>query len=130
MLGYLFSIAVAFGLVNLLLEFDGAERRRGALLVGFWRLERSVDLFAFIVLILIAVFLLCFPVRVRRNVAVWLGGFMLYSYSRWTGLLLTNLFPQLTHELNVAMLAASLACVIGWSLMLTREGETEIIRTR
>jgi len=130
MLGYLFSIAVAFGLVNLLLEFDGAERRRGAFLVGFLRLERSVDLFAFIVLILIAVFLLCFPVRVRRNVAVWLGGFMLYSYSRWTGLLLTNLFPQLAHELNVAMLAASLACVIGWSLMLTREGETEIIRTR
>src|SRR5215471_13626894 len=66
MLGYLFSIAVAFGLVNLLLEFDGAERRRGALLVGFLRLERSVDLFAFIVLILIAVFLLCFPVRARR----------------------------------------------------------------
>jgi len=67
------------------------------------------------------------PVRTRRNVAVWLGGFLLYSVSRWTGLLLTNRFPQLTHELSVAMLAASLACFIGWSLMLNRGGEKEIV---
>lgn len=129
MLGYLFSIAVAFGLVNLLLEFEGADRKRGALLVSFLRVERSVDLVAFIVLILIAGFLLWFPVRARRNVAVWLGGFLLYSFSRWTGLLLTNRFPQLTHELSVAMLAASLACVIGWSLLLKRAGEKEIVVT-
>ena len=127
MLGYLFSIDVVFALVNLLLEFDGADRRRGALLVGFLRLERSVDLFALIILILMAAFWLRFPVRARRNVAVWFGGFLLYSVSRWTGLLLTNRFPQLTHELSVAMLAASLACLIGWSLMLTREGEKEIV---
>jgi hypothetical protein len=126
-LGYLFSVAAGF---YLLLVFDGADRKRGALLVGFLRLERSLDLFAFIVLISIAGFLLWFPVRVRRNVAVWLGGFLLYSFSRWTGLLLTNRFPQLTHELSVAMLGASLACVFGWSLMLTREGENEIIRKR
>jgi hypothetical protein len=129
MLGYLFSIAVAFGLVNLLLEFDGTDRRRGALLVEFLRLERSVDLFAFIVLILITGFLLCFPMRVRRNVAVWLGGFLLYSYSRWTGLLLINRFPQLIHELSIAMLAVSLACFIGLSRMLKREGEKEIVVT-
>jgi len=129
MLSYLFSIAVALGLVNLLLEFGGADRKRGAFLVSFLRIERSVDLVAFIVLILIAGFLLWFPVRARRNVAIWLAGFLLYSFSRWTGLLLTNLFPQLTHELSVAMLAPSLACVVGWSLLLKRTGEKEIVVT-
>ena len=125
--GYLFAIAVACGLINLLLEFEGADRQRGALLVRLLRLERSVDLFAFIALISIAGFLLLFPVRVRRNVVIWLGGVLLYSFSRWAGLLLTNRFPQLTHELSVAMLAASLGCLIGWSLMLEREGEKEIV---
>jgi hypothetical protein len=123
MLGYLFSIAVAFGLVNLLLEFEGADGERGVLLVRFLRFERSVDLVSFVVLILIAGFLLWFPVRVRRNVGVWLGGFLLYSFSRWAGLLLTNRFPQLTHELSVGMLGVSLACMIGWSVMVTRAGE-------
>lgn len=56
-----------------------------------------------------------------------MGGFLLYYVSRWMRLLLANSFPQLTHELSVAMLAASLACFIGWSLMLTREGEEEIV---
>ena len=129
MLGYLFSIAVAFGLINLLLEFGAADRKRGAFLVSFLRIERSVDLVTFIVLILIAGFLLWFPVRARRNVAIWLGGFLLYSFSRWTGLLLTNRFPQFTHELNVALQAASLACLVGWSLLLKRDGEKEIVVT-
>jgi hypothetical protein len=124
-----FLIAVAFGLVNLPLEFDRGDPERGPLLVRFLRLERSVDLVNFAVLILVAGFLLWFPVRARRNVAVWLGGFLLYSFSRWAGLLLNNRFRQLTHELNVAMLAASLACWIGWSLMLNREGENEIVVT-
>jgi hypothetical protein len=129
MLGYLFSVAAGFGLVNLLLEFEGADRKRGAFLVNFLRAERSVDLVAFIVLILIAGFLLWFPVRARRNVAVWLGGFLLYSFSRWTGLLLTNRYPQFTHELYVVMQAASLACLVGWSLLLKRAGEKEIVVT-
>jgi hypothetical protein len=129
MLGYLFAIAVACVLVNLLLEFEDGGRKRYVLLVSFLRLGRSVDLFAFIALISIAGFLFLFPVRVRRNVAIWLWGFLLYSFSRWTGLLLTNAFPQLAHGLSVAMLAASLACWIGWSLMLNREGEKEIVVT-
>jgi hypothetical protein len=80
MLGYLFAIAVACELINLLLEFDGADLKRGALLASFLRLERSVDLFAFFALISIAGFLLLFPVRVRpkcRHLA-W-GDFLLSS---------------------------------------------------
>jgi hypothetical protein len=123
MLGYLFAIDVAFGLINLLLELEGANRRQGALLGSFLKLERSVDLFALMVLISIAGFLLWFPVRVRRNVAIGLGGILLYWSSRWMGLLLLIFFPRLTHELGVAMLAASLAYLIGWSVMLKPAGE-------
>jgi hypothetical protein len=68
------------------------------------------------------------PIRgYARTDGIWLGGFLRYSLSRWTELLLTNRFPQLTHELSVAMLAASLACFVGWGLMLNRGGEKEIV---
>ncbi|HEY7338514.1 MAG TPA: hypothetical protein VH639_26745 [Bryobacteraceae bacterium] len=129
MLGYLFSIAVAIGLVNLLFEVAPATAKRNAFYVGFLGLERSMDLVAFIVLILISGFLLWFPVRARRNVALWLGGFMIYSFSRWTGLLLSALWPWLTHPSSVAMLAISLICTVGWIVLLKKAGEKETVVT-
>jgi hypothetical protein len=129
MLGYLFAIAVATGLVNLLLEVAPATAKRNAFYVGFLGLERSMDLIAFIVLLLISGFLLWFPVRARRNVALWLGGFMIYSFSRWTGLLLGAVWPQLTNKLSVGMLTVSLICTVAWSALLKKAGEKETVVT-
>jgi hypothetical protein len=133
MLGYLFLLAVGIGLVNLLLD-AGAESGAYPFLDRFLRLERSVDLVAFILLIVMSGFLLWFPVRAHRNAVYWFAGFMIYSFCRWTDLLLAKLWPpklwpQFNQDLNVVMLAVSLACLAGWTLLLRPEGEKETVVT-
>lgn len=133
MLGYSFSLAVAIGLVNLLLDAGAASGVNG-LLKPFLRLERSVDLVALILLIVMSGFLLWFPVRAHRNAVYCLAGFMLYSFCRWTGLLLANLWPpnlwpQFNQNLNVALLTVTLVCLAGWTLMLKPEGEKKTVVT-
>jgi hypothetical protein len=126
MVSYLFSVAVVIGLVNLLLD-SGAASGPYPLLARFLRLERSVDLVALVLLIVMSGFLLWFPVRAHRNAVYWLGGFMIYSFFRWTGLLLNNLWPQFNQNFSVVMLTVALVCVAGWTLLLKPEGEKETV---
>jgi hypothetical protein len=125
MLGYSFSLAVGIGLVNLLLDTG----RANSFLTRFLRLERSVDLVAFILLLIMSGFLLWFPVRAHRNAVYWLGGFMIYLFFRWTGLLLDNLWHQFSQGISVVMLAVALVCLAGWTLLLRPEGEKQIVVT-
>ena len=128
-LGYLFFAAAAISAMGLFPDVGVSDNRYPILLI-FLRSERSVDLVTLVVLILMSGFLLWFPVRVRRNVAFCLGGFVLYSFQRWTGLLLISLLgPQSARLLSPWMLAASLACLLGWTLTLRREGESRIMVT-
>jgi hypothetical protein len=128
MLGYSFSLAVGIGLVNLLLD-AGAASGKNSFLILFLRLERSLDLVAFILLIVMSGFLLWFPVRVRRNAVYWFAGFMIYSFFRWTGLLLNNLWPNFSQNFSIVMLTVSLVCLAGWTLLLKPEGEKETVVT-
>jgi hypothetical protein len=133
MLGYLFLLAVGIGLVNLLLD-AGAASGAYPILTRFLTLERSVDLVAFVLLIVMSGFLLWFPVRAHRNAVYWFAGFMIYSFFRWTGLLLTNLWPPkewplFNQNLNVVMLTVTLVCLAGWTLLLRPEGEKETVVT-
>jgi hypothetical protein len=125
MLGYLFTLAVGIGLVNLLLDAGAAN----SFLVRFLRLERTVDLVALILLIVMSGFLLWFPVRARRNTVYWFAGFMIYSFFRWTGLLLNNLWPQSSQNFSVVMLTVGLVCMAGWAILLKPEGEKETVVT-
>jgi hypothetical protein len=128
MLGYTFSVAVGIGLVNLLLD-AGAASGASPILMRFLQLERSLDLVAFVLLIVMSGFLLWFPVRANRNVVYWFAGFMVYELFRWTGLLLGNLWPQFNQNLNVVMLTVTLVCLAGWTLLLKPEGEKETVVT-
>jgi hypothetical protein len=129
MLGYTFSVAVGIGLVNLLLDASAASGAYSFLLIRFLRVERSVDLVAFILLIVMSGFLLWFPVRASRNAVYWFAGFMMYELFRWTGLLLTNLWPKSNQNFSVVMLAVTLVCLAGWTLLLKPEGEKETVVT-
>jgi hypothetical protein len=133
MLGYTFSVAVGIGLVNLLLD-AGAASGAYPILNRFLRLERSVDLVAFVLLIVMSGFLLWFPVRAHRNAVYWFAGFMIYSFFRWTDLLLAILwppkfFPQFNQDLNLVMLTVTLLCLAGWTLLLKPEGEKKTVVT-
>lgn len=127
-LDYLFFIAVLAGLVNFFLEI-GANPAHMRYPTGFTRLESTVDLVTLVVLVIIVGFLLWFPVRASRNVALSLGGFVFYSFQRWSGLMLTTFWPQWTHELSSLMLSASFVCLVVWGIVLRRDGETTSVVT-
>jgi hypothetical protein len=127
-LDYLFFFAVLAGLLNFVAEI-GANPGRMNYPTRFTRLENTLDLVTLVVLVIITCFLLWFPVRASRNVALCLGGFVFYSFQRWAGLTLTTFWPQWTHELSIAMLSASFLCLAVWGIVLRREGEAVSVVT-
>ncbi len=126
--GYFFGAAATLAAVNVL--FGAAAAKHNKPIVGrFLAFERSMDLTVMVVLLLMSVFLLWFPVRTRRNAAVCIAGFVLYSSQRWVGLLLIDLWPDYTRQFSTAMLCVSLACLIAWVILLRRDGETTTVQT-
>jgi hypothetical protein len=121
LLSYAFCLAIPVSLANLLLD-AGVAANCDPILFEFLKLERTVNL---ILGLVISVVLFGFPMMARRNVIVWLGGFMMYSLSRWAGLLLTNLQPHYARGWSVGMQIVSLACLAGWTILLTSAGEEE-----
>lgn len=126
LLSYAFCLAIPISLANLLLD-AGVAPNCAPILFDFLKLERTVNLTLGLV---ISVVVFGFPMLARRNVVVWLGGFMVYSLSRWAGLLLTNLQPHYTRGWNVGMQVVSLACLVGWTILLNAAGEQETASLR
>lgn len=122
-IGYCFAIAAAISAVGILLDIRQAHGRDQRLR-AFLTFERSMDSVVLIVLMLVTCLLVWFPLQVRRNVALYIGGFAVYWFGRWAGLLATNLFPTLRGPMSIAMLSLSFACMLGWLLTLRRAGET------
>jgi hypothetical protein len=126
-LDYLFALAVLAGLANFF--YTGYFAAHGDYPTGFLRFEGTVDLVTLVVLVLITGFLLWFPVRSTRNVALCLGGFVFYSFQRWIGLVFTAIWPLWTHGFSIAMLAASFACLALWAVALREDGEARSVVT-
>jgi hypothetical protein len=97
--------------------------RRWPPLHYFLSFERTMDSVLVVLLIVISLFLLWFPLKIRRNAALYIGGFVGYFLARAGALLAMNTWPAYTRALNVGALAFSLACLIGWIVLLRREGE-------
>jgi hypothetical protein len=75
-------------------------------------------------LLIVGVLLVWFPIRVRRNIVVYVMGFLLFSASRSGGLLLSNLLPQSdTRLVSTVLLALTLSCLVIWIIGLQPEGE-------
>jgi hypothetical protein len=123
-LGYLFSAAIVISVLGLFLD-AGIRNSPHPILRGFLRFERTVDLVTLVALMLVSGFLLWFPVRARRNVALCIGGFVIYNFVRWSGLLVVTLQPAINHKLGPWILAGSLACLVGWIITLRISGEFE-----
>jgi hypothetical protein len=126
-MGYFFAVAASLAALNLL--FGAAAAKYNTVVGRFLEFERSMDLTVMVVLILMSIFLLWFPVRTRRNTAACIAGFVVYSFQRWTGLLLTALWPQYTRQFSTAMLCVSFGCLAAWIVLLRRDGETATVET-
>jgi hypothetical protein len=92
----------------------------------FLTFDRTLSLMVLFVLLLISGFLLWFPVTVKRNVVIYIIGFVVFYSSRSSGLLSINLLPQAyLQSLSILLLGFSLACLLLWFVGLRKEGEEE-----
>ena len=88
-------------------------------------LERVISTIALLVLLLMLFFILWFPVRMPRNLAVFSVGFVIY-FSAKTSLMLLR--TSLAHRSVDVLLSSWLnvilcGCLISWIVGLNREGE-------
>jgi hypothetical protein len=94
------------------------------LLHDFLSFERTMDVCVLIFLVLISLFMVWFPVRIKKNVALYIWGFAIYWLARSSGLLLINVLPvRFTVPLGTAMLLVRIGCLLTWLFVLQPEGE-------
>jgi hypothetical protein len=77
-------------------------------------------------LILISLFMAWFPVRLRRNVITYIGGFIVWTLTRSAEAYLANQFPKNLVAIRVISaidMCIALGCLSFWLLGLRREGE-------
>src|SRR5579864_3349213 len=90
----------------------------------FFTAERTLDFAILIFLLLISAFLIWFPVKVRRNIVLYIAGFAVFYLSRSFGLLMINLLPPASLSVvNNVFTVVSFSCLIAWLLGLRRESE-------
>ncbi|HML16079.1 MAG TPA: hypothetical protein VK419_03600 [Bryobacteraceae bacterium] len=121
--GYALAVAAAIAAVGLLLD-RSAPKDQPLLLYRYYAVERTMDVWALIFLVLITAFMLWFPVKLMRNVAYYLLGFIVYFSARSAGLLVMNLLTgRYTPLVNTAMLGISFCCLMFWAVGLRRENQ-------
>jgi hypothetical protein len=121
---YALGAAAVIALAGLMLD-PPISGKTSVILFSFLRIERTMDIWALLYLLTIGVFLSWFPVRMKRNVAVYMAGFGVYFLARSVGLLLTNVLPKAyTTGLSTAMLFVSFGCLLVWTVALGRAGES------
>jgi len=89
----------------------------------FLTFERSMNFLTLLFLLIVSALLLWFPIRVRRNIVVYISGFVLFSASRSFGLLLSNLRPQDARLISTVLLGLTLLCLLIWIVGIEPEGE-------
>jgi len=119
---YMLLAAMALAAVGLLLE-PATPRGQNPTMHSLQAIEGAVDSMVLVFLVAAVLFLLWFPVKVRRNVAVCIGGFVFYGFQRWAGLLLVNLYPKYSHAFYALMVVLELTCLVLWALAIKPEGE-------
>lgn len=90
----------------------------------FATFERSMNFLILMFMLLIGALLLWFPIKVRRNIVVYMSGFALFSGSRSIALLVSNLLPVSDLRLvSTVLLGLTLLCLVIWIVGLQPEGE-------
>jgi hypothetical protein len=82
-----------------------------------------MNLWMLLFLIIIVLFMVWFPVRLKRNSALYIGGFGLYFLTRTMAMLFYNFAPRSRDAVDHALLAASIGCLLVWLFALTPKGE-------
>jgi hypothetical protein len=122
--GYILGAAAVIPAIGLLTGRSAAARIH-PYMHAFLLFEQTMDATMAIFLILLSIFLAWFPVRMRRNVIVYIGGFIVWSLSRSALVHVVNQWNNrhLTFASNIAQMCITLGCLSFWMLGFEREGE-------
>jgi hypothetical protein len=122
--GYVLAAAGTLAAASTWLIDRPVPPRQSPTLYHFFSFERTMDVWLFIFLLIVTAFMTWFPVRLKRNVSCYIGGFVIYFCARSVGLFLQNfLAHESTPALGNAMLTVSFVCLLAWTLVLNRQGE-------
>jgi len=89
--------------------------------------ERPVVSSLVVFLLLLAGFLVYYPIPLNRNVLVYLLGYMLWFLADATTIFINNMGYYLTHLWNAVLMVAYTACLVLWLVALDRRGETKAV---
>ncbi len=128
-LNVVFASAVVFALLTARPEYsasalsgslDPIDRALGITFV----LERVISMAALLALVFILGFILWFPVRMPRNLAIFSIGYVLYFAAK-TGLLLARSYwaPEKIDLLSILLNVILSTCFACWTIFITRQGE-------
>jgi hypothetical protein len=116
------AVAVAISFAGVWLDkhtWTGDSR----LLRAFLSLERTMDSVVLVALAILVMFVVWYPIRLPRNIALIVGGIIPFFALRWASLLLVNWFPLLREPIWTGVLVVSPLVMMVWLLNLRKEGE-------
>jgi hypothetical protein len=121
--GYILGAAAVIPAIWIVLDHSNSQDplRRAYLLF-----EQTMDATIAIFLIIISIFLAWFPVQMRRNVIVYIGGFIVWSLSRSAAVHLVNQWSanqRVSQAINTLQMCVAGGCLLFWLIGLRREGE-------
>jgi len=113
-----FVIAVLVSLLLLLLEETPKN-----IVSTFLVVERAVSFAVVLVILLMAAFLVYYPVPLNRNVIVYFIGYAVYFLVKATGLFVRTLGHYVSQQISNILMVVFPCCLLFWIFGLNRRGE-------
>ncbi|HVP48652.1 MAG TPA: hypothetical protein VMT32_18790 [Bryobacteraceae bacterium] len=97
----------------------------------FLMVERGIDFAVVLLLLLLLVFLVLFPIQLSRNVIVHSILYAVFFTTNSMGILIVNLTGyRLSITVSTCLMGVSILCMIGWMVLITRDGEQKLMAIR
>jgi hypothetical protein len=94
-------------------------------------IERGIDFAIVLLLLLLLAFLVLFPIQLSRNVIIHSILYAIFFMSNSMGILIVNLTGhRLSITVSTCLMGVSALCMIGWLILMSREGEQKIMAIR
>jgi hypothetical protein len=121
---YVLAAAALIPVIGLIL--DKAENNSSPYLRAYLLFEQTMEATIALFLIFISIFMAWFPVRMRRNVVVYIAGFVVWSLTRSVAVHLNKHFLgnfPASNVVNSIHICITVGCLLFWLTGLRRAGE-------
>jgi hypothetical protein len=120
------KMVLAFAIVISLLPLR-LEKAPVTITEHFFVFERTVVFSLVLFVLLIAAFLIYYPVPLNRNVIVYSIGYVVYFLTKATALFINNLSYSWKRQVSTVLLGVSTASLLFWLFALHRQDESKTL---